>query len=150
MNPEYTLLQPESLAAIVKAAEGAFPAECCGLLLGKRAPHGWNVLQVRPMRNAGEEPERGFAFEAREQLRAYREADAAGLEVLGNYHSHPNARRGPSPTDLQLARERMDRGLWLILAVAEGAFVDASLWQLRGDPGEFQRIAYKIEPFHGE
>ncbi len=92
------------------------------------------------MRNAGAKPELGFEFDAREQLRAYREAETAGLEIVGHYHSHPNARAGPSPTDLQIARERYDRGLWLIIAIAQGKFIDASLWQLRGEPGEFVRV----------
>jgi proteasome lid subunit RPN8/RPN11 len=144
MKSERALLSAEHLAAIVKEAESAFPAECCGLLLGKRTAQGWNIVQVRALRNASARPEKGFEFDAREQLRAYREADAAGLEILGNYHSHPNARREPSPTDLQLARERMDDGLWLILAVARGKFIAASLWQLQGEPGEFQRIDFAI------
>ncbi len=150
MRPERAKLKAEHLALFAQEAEAAFPAECCGLLLGERTPQAWNILKVCALHNAGADPERGFAFEAREQLRAQREADAAGLEILGNYHSHPNGRRGPSPTDLQLARERMDRSLWLILTVAGGKFVEASLWQLRGEPGEFQRLDYAIEPFHGE
>ena len=43
MKPEYAIVKPESLAAIVKEAESAFPAECCGLLLGERAPHGFAI-----------------------------------------------------------------------------------------------------------
>ena len=141
MMLERALIANEQLAAIVKEAEAAFPQECCGLLFGQRTPQGWHILHARPLRNADAKPEKGFEFEAREQLQAQREADAAGLEILGNYHSHPNDRRGPSPTDLQIARERWDRGLWLILALAEAKFVEASLWQLRGEPGEFQRLA---------
>jgi proteasome lid subunit RPN8/RPN11 len=144
MRPDSAILAAEHLGAIAKEAESAFPAECCGLLLGRCTAQGWNLVQTRAMRNASTRPERGFEFDAREQLRAYREADAAGLEILGNYHSHPNDRRGPSPADLALARERFDRGLWLILAVAKGKFIEASLWQLQGEPGEFQRIEYSI------
>ena len=97
MKAERAILAAEQLAAAVREAEGAFPAECCGLLLGRRTPNGWNLERLHTMRNASAQPERGFEFDAREQLHAYREADAAGLEILGNYHSHPNARRGPSP-----------------------------------------------------
>jgi proteasome lid subunit RPN8/RPN11 len=145
MKAESAIMAAQHLAAIAKEAESAFPAECCGLLLGRRTPQGWNLVRPRAMRNASAQPERGFEFDAREQLRAYREADDAGLEILGNYHSHPNARRGPSPVDLALARERCDSSLWLILAVANGKFDEASLWQLQGDPGEFERIEYSTE-----
>ncbi|MGH7491197.1 MAG: M67 family metallopeptidase [bacterium] len=144
MKTERAILAAEHLAAVAQEAELAFPAECCGLLLGRRTPQGWSLEQSRAMRNASPQPERGFEFDTHEQLRAYREADAAGLEVLGNYHSHPNARRGPSPVDLALARERCDRSLWLILAVANGKFDETSLWQLQGEPGEFERIEYSI------
>lgn len=142
MKTERALLPAQLLAEMAQAAKAAFPAECCGLLLGGQTPQGWNIARVRPMRNASARPELGFEFEAREQFVAQREADAAGLEVLGNYHSHPNGRRGPSPTDLRLARERFDRGLWLILAVANGELIETSLWRLRGEPGEFQRIDF--------
>jgi len=144
MKTEQAELTAEHLAAMKQAAEAAYPAECCGLLLGTPSATGWRILAVPALRNASATPEFGFEFDAREQLRAYRAADAAGLEVLGNYHSHPNARRGPSPTDLQFARARFDRGLWFILAVAAGQCVEASLWQLQGEPGEFRRIAYAI------
>ncbi len=140
MNPEREWIAAAPLAAMAQAAESAFPEECCGMLLGRRTARGWNIVAARAMRNASAKPGLGFEFEAREQLQAYREADAAGLEIFGHYHSHPNDRRGPSPADLQLARERCDRGLWLILAVAHGKLTEASLWQLHGEPGEFQRI----------
>jgi proteasome lid subunit RPN8/RPN11 len=145
MTFEFATLSAAQLATLIKEAETAFPAECCGLLLGKQTQPGWYIERVRVIRNASAKPELGFEFESSEQLRVYREADEAGLEILGNYHSHPNDRRGPSPTDLQLARERSDRSLWLILAVANGKFTEASLWQLQDEPGEFQRINFLTE-----
>jgi proteasome lid subunit RPN8/RPN11 len=140
MKTERATLSSEQLAVVIREAEAAFPQECCGLLFGRRTEEGWQIAQTYAMRNTSAKPELGFEFEAREQLRAYREAESAGLEIVGHYHSHPNGRAGPSPTDLQIARERYDRGLWLILAVAQGKFIDASLWQLRNEPGEFVRV----------
>ncbi|NUO79952.1 M67 family metallopeptidase [candidate division KSB1 bacterium] len=140
MKTDRATLSSEQLALVIRAAESAFPQECCGLLFGQRTAEGWQIVQAHAMRNASAKPELGFEFEAREQLRAYREAEAAGLEIVGHYHSHPNARAGPSPTDLQIARERYDRGLWLIVAIENGKFIDASLWQLHGEPGEFVRV----------
>ena len=140
MKTDRATLSSEQRVALIREAEAAFPQECCGLLFGQRTEEGWQIVRAYTMRNAGAKPELGFEFDAREQLRAYREAETAGLEIVGHYHSHPNARAGPSPTDLQIARERYDRGLWLIIAIAQGKFIDASLWQLRGEPGEFVRV----------
>lgn len=145
MNTDGALLSAEDLEAMIHEAETAFPAECCGLLLGMRGEAGWHIAAARAMRNASANPNQGFEFDPREQLRVYREADNFGWEIVGHYHSHPNARKGPSPTDLKLARDRDDRGLWLILAVSAGKFVDASLWQLRGAPGEFCRVRLDID-----
>ena len=140
MQTESVTISANDLAALIARAEGAFPNECCGLLLGTKSACVAQIETIRTMRNAAAEPQRGFEFEAREQLQAYREADAAALEVIGHFHSHPNGRRGPSPTDLELARVQMTPDFWLILAVSEGKCVDASLWQLRGEPGEFVRV----------
>lgn len=144
MNTDSALLSAEHLAAVIQEAEAAYPAECCGLLLGMRGEAGWHIAAAQAMRNASANPNQGFEFDPREQLRVYREADNFGEEIVGHYHSHPNARIGPSPTDLKLARDRGDRGLWLILAVSAGKFIDASLWQLRGEPGEFCRVRLDI------
>lgn len=144
MNTDSALLSAEHLTAVIQEAEAAYPAECCGLLLGMRGEAGWHIATPRALRNASANPNHGFEFDPREQLRVYREADNFGEEIVGHYHSHPNARQGPSPTDLKLARDRGDRGLWLILAVSEGKFVDASLWQLCGEPGEFCRVRLEI------
>jgi len=128
------------LRRIVVEAKQAFPTECCGLLLGHMQNQQVHIVRPLAMHNASAEPELGFEFDAREQLLAYRGADAEGLEILGHYHSHPNGRVGPSPTDLELARARLDRGFWLIVAVKAGEFVDASLWRLAGHPGNFEQI----------
>lgn len=150
MKREIAVIAADTLAALVKQAEAAFPQECCGLLLGTRTAGGWHLARVQAMRNASRTPEQGFEFDAVEQLRAYRTAEAAGWEILGHYHSHPNGRRAPSPTDLRLATERSDRGLWMILAVAHGRFLDASLWQLSGEAAAFQRVVMETKTSSGE
>lgn len=147
MALDRVIISSSHLQDLAQEAEAAFPRECCGLLFGKKDEASWRFQQLRPMRNVSLQPERGFEFDVREQLHAMREADAAGYEILGHYHSHPNARRGPSPTDLQLARTRLDNGLWVIVAVAAGQWLDTSVWQLRGAPGEFVRIPFVENSF---
>ncbi len=150
MKAERAVISPEAFAGLAQQAEAAYPRECCGLLLGKRMATGWRIVRTNPMRNASSKPEQSFEFDPAEQLRAYRAAEAAGWEILGHYHSHPNGRHEPSPTDLQFATERSDRGLWLILAVAHGRFLAASLWQLPSEAAVFQRVAMETKPSSGE
>ena len=130
----------KDLLHIIAQAEQAYPEECCGLLLGNNDDKEFQVTGALVLKNVSAEPEKGFEFDPREQLAAYRSAQAVDVEVIGHYHSHPNARCGPSPTDLKIARERFDNGLWLILAIDKGKFIDASLWQLQGQPGQFIRV----------
>jgi len=150
MKAERAVISPEAFAGLAQQAEAAYPRECCGLLLGKRMAAGWRIVRTNPMRNASGKPEQSFEFDPAEQLRAYRAADAAGWEVLGHYHSHPNGRQQPSPTDLQLALERSDYGLWLIVAVSRGRWLATGLWQLRGNPVAFQRLRLEINSSAGE
>ncbi|MDZ7269845.1 MAG: M67 family metallopeptidase [candidate division KSB1 bacterium] len=150
MKREKAVIAAEVLAALGQQAEAAFPQECCGLLLGRRTEAGWHIVSAQALRNASRQPEQGFEFDAVEQLRAYRAADAAGWEILGHYHSHPNGRRQPSPTDLRFAVERSDHGLWLILAVGQARFLDASLWRLHQEGAAFQRVTMETKPSSGE
>lgn len=79
------------------------PAECCGLLAGRDG----RVERVYRLRNAEPESSRRtrYTIDARDQLRAMREMDDAGLELVGIFHSHPRTQSYPSATDL--ARSRM-------------------------------------------
>ncbi|MER3459894.1 MAG: hypothetical protein C4303_01460 [candidate division GAL15 bacterium] len=72
------------LETIVAHARAELPNECCGVLAGRHGRVEW----VRPVANADRSPYT-YRMDPQELLRAYREADAEGLEVLGYYHSHP-------------------------------------------------------------
>ena len=79
-------------------AERAYPAECCGLILGTEA-----ACRVRPCANAQNkyhelDPEsfprderKAYFIEPRELLAVHRELAASGERILAIYHSHPDA-----------------------------------------------------------
>jgi hypothetical protein len=95
-------------------------------------------------------------------------ADEMSVEIIGYYHSHPNGRRGPSPTDFilwggdskflaEVERSKLpaelqnaetprlpDHALQLIIAVEHGVVTDLSAWQLRSDFSGFDRIDLKF------
>lgn len=87
---------PEAvLAALVSHARREAPHECCGLLIGT----GTDVVEAHPARNAQASQTR-FTINPADHFVAIRKARAAGLEVVGAYHSHPETDAVPSPRDL--------------------------------------------------
>ena len=76
------------------------PEEACGLLAG---PPGDNAAEVfYPIRNA-DESARTYTLDPLEHLRADRDADERGLEVIAVFHSHTHTDAYPSATDVAKA-----------------------------------------------
>jgi proteasome lid subunit RPN8/RPN11 len=133
-----------SLPGVIEAgvrAEGerAYPYECCGLVLGTlEGPEGNARLAARlaPVDNSreGEARRRRFVIGPLDFLRAEREAAAAGLEVIGVYHSHPDHPAVPSDYDLSHALPFYS---YLIVSVARGRSGDITSWRLSADRGAF-------------
>jgi proteasome lid subunit RPN8/RPN11 len=82
------------LDRIVAHAVEDLPNECCGLLIGNAQI----VEDAARARNTKRSRTR-FQVEPADHFAAIRRARAAGLDVIGAYHSHPNGPSGPSETD---------------------------------------------------
>lgn len=80
------------------------PEEVCGLLAGRREGDDARVERVFCLENEDHSSEH-FTISAASQLRCIREARAAGLKILGNWHSHPQTPARPSKEDLRLAND---------------------------------------------
>lgn len=78
-----------------------YPLEACGLLAGRPGERA-EVVRAHPAANAAASA-RVYTVEPRDILRADREAEAAGLELLGVWHSHTHTEAYPSPTDVAQA-----------------------------------------------
>ena len=76
------------------------PLEACGLLAGR--PDTGEALVCYPCRNAAASS-RIYEVEPRDHLKADRDAEARGLEILGVFHSHTHTDAYPSPTDVAQA-----------------------------------------------
>ncbi len=83
------------------------PLEACGLLVGKNN----RVETTIGIYNAVRSPVR-FRMEPRAQWRAFQRIEAAGLELVGIYHSHPNGPDHPSPTDTAEAMYPVAQIVW--------------------------------------
>ena len=86
-------------AEILNHARGNPEDECCGLLAGR---HG-AIAQAFPAQNVAEHPTTAYEIAPKELFRIMREIRAAGLELLGIYHSHPNGDNQPSARDVERA-----------------------------------------------
>ena len=73
--------------------------ECCGMLAGRDSV----VTRVFPASNAAKNPATEYEVAPKELFQLTREIRAAGLQLLGIYHSHPNGQNEPSPRDIEQA-----------------------------------------------
>lgn len=87
-------------AQMVARAYDGLPDEACGLLGGDAATGTCEVFY--PCRNAAASS-RVYTIDPRDYLRADRDAEDRGLEVIGVMHSHTHTEAYPSPTDVAQA-----------------------------------------------
>jgi len=79
-------------------AYDGLPDEACGLLAA--GPGTAKVETFYPCRNAAASG-RVYTVEPGDHLRADRDAEDRGLEIIGVFHSHTHSEPYPSPTDVE-------------------------------------------------
>ena len=92
----------EMVDAIVAHARTDHPDEACGVIAGAAGSD--TPTRLIPMMNAERSPT-FYRFDSTEQLRLYRQLDAADEEVVVVYHSHTATEAYPSRTDVSYAGE---------------------------------------------
>jgi [CysO sulfur-carrier protein]-S-L-cysteine hydrolase len=85
---------------MVAHAYDGLPDEACGLLAGRLGRD--EVTLFYPCRNA-EASSRIYTVDPKDHLRADRDAEDRGLEIVGVVHSHTHTEAYPSPTDVAQA-----------------------------------------------
>jgi proteasome lid subunit RPN8/RPN11 len=133
---------------IEREGEQAFPNECCGILIGADEKPGSGevriVHQLVPGKNVFEADEQyhRFSIDPRAQLLAEREAEKAGLAVLGFYHSHPNHPARPSDYD-------RDHGWpfysYVIVSIQDGKADRMTSWVLNEQANVFEEQPIQIK-----
>ena len=123
-------------AAIRRHGEQTYPSECCGFLLGRQDNGLKVVASLSSADNAREHAARHnrFLITSEMYLAADREARTMGLDILGFYHSHPNAPARPSEYDREHAWAWYS---YVIVSVREGSAHDITSWTLRDDRTAF-------------
>lgn len=91
-------LSHEQAAALIAHAREELPHECCGLLAGRDG----RVERVYRGTNIDHSPYT-YLMDPNEQLAAFKDMDAAGLDLVAIYHSHAHTPAYPSRTDVAKA-----------------------------------------------
>lgn len=119
-----------------------YPEEACGGLLGRAADDGSvHVDAVRPSRNTRtRERRRRYLIGPEDVLALEREARDRGLEVVGYYHSHPDAPAAPSDFDREHAWPWY---VYVIASIRDGELTDLTAWRLSDDRARLRRIAIR-------
>ncbi len=131
-------LREAQRAEIVGHGEGEYPHECCGLLLGRIEGGGRKVVvEIFPVSNAREEAARHnrSLITPGEYVRGERHARARGLDIVGNYHSHPDHPAVPSEFDREHAWPTWS---YVIVSVRGGEVADVRSWELAADRSRFE------------
>ncbi len=105
---EKLILRGEHWQGMRRHVNRRLPLEACGLLAGKND----RVESTLGIYNAERSAVR-FRMEARAQWRAFQRIEAAGLELVGVYHSHPNGPEAPSPTDIAESMYPVAQIIWV-------------------------------------
>ena len=92
------LLPPRVLEEMIAHCLDALPDEGCGLIAAAKG----SVTRCFPTRNVAASA-KVYTVDPLEHLRADREAEAVGLQIIGVFHSHTHTDPYPSPTDVEQA-----------------------------------------------
>jgi proteasome lid subunit RPN8/RPN11 len=129
--------RPAFEAIQAHGSEG-YPDEICGLMLGNDHV----VTDVRRARNIIVERSRDrYEIDPLDQIRIQREADAAGLDVIGYYHSHPDHPAQASRFDTERAWAGY---VYVIVSIEKGKAVDANAFVANQDGGPFRAEPLEI------
>ncbi len=138
------------LHAIGLHGSATYPEECCGVLIGRatggNGANGTTLVErlLSVDNERGDSRHNRYVITPETVLAAQREARAAGLDIVGYYHSHPDHPARPSDFD----REHAWPGLsYLIVSVERGQVADARSWRLSDDRERFDEE--RIDPGDG-
>jgi proteasome lid subunit RPN8/RPN11 len=129
-----SLRLPESLAEDIRRhGEAAYPAECCGALVGRVEGGGKEVGRLWPAINRRTDDPHRYLIAPDDLRRLEAEVRAAGLEIVGYYHSHPDHPAAPSTFD---ANHAWPWYSYVIVRIDRGRAAELASWLLADDRPE--------------
>jgi proteasome lid subunit RPN8/RPN11 len=129
------------LKQIYTHGKETYPRECFGFLVGTR-DDGGSVRQTVVGTNLNTERTDRFEMDPKEFLQVDRQAEDAGYEIIGFYHSHPDWPAIPSQTDIL---SEVEGSFYMIVSVHEGRPLNTTVWQIADDePRRFAQLPLEI------
>ena len=120
-------ITPDVHARMVALAYDQYPLEACGLMGGD--PATGDVTLFYPCTNVAASA-KVYSIDGRKHLRAERDAEDQGLEIIGVMHSHTHTEAYPSPTDINQAPDPTWH--YLIVSLKRDAPVVRSYYLVEG------------------
>lgn len=120
-----------------------FPEECCGFILGKKDGDDRNVTKLLSADNMREDEARHnrFSISPQDYMKGDKAARAEGLDILGFYHSHPNAPARPSQFDLDHAWPWYS---YVIVSIMDGEPKNMTSWIMDDDRSKFSEETINV------
>ncbi len=127
-----TLRLPSALRTWLEQwAHEGYPQETCGLLLGQFQDQRVEVREVDLARNLNiERANDRYELDPADFVAADARARAAGMDIIGVWHSHPGHPAEPSETDRAAAWAGWS---YVILSVSRRGVENLRSWRLNGD-----------------
>ena len=123
-----TLRLPGALAdEIRRHGEAAYPAECCGAMVGRAEGAAKEVLRLSPAVNRRTDDPHRYLIAPDDLRQLEREVREEGQEIVGYYHSHPDHPARPSAFDAEHAWPWYS---YLIVRIDRGRGADLASWVL--------------------
>ena len=128
MGGHVTLRLAGALAEEIRRhGEAAYPAECCGVLVGRAEAEAKEVVRLAPAVNRRTDDPHRYLIAPDDLRRLEAEVRAAGQEIVGYYHSHPDHPARPSAFDTEHAWPWYS---YLIVRIDRGRGADLASWVL--------------------
>ena len=138
MNRPILKIRDDLVQRIQEHGMETYPHECCGALLGVDGESSREAFDLLPLANRrNDSPRNRFELSPEDVLLAEKSARERNLELLGWYHSHPDAPARPSEFDREHAWPWYS---YIIVSVRNGEPREMNSWRLRDD-----RSAYDSE-----
>ena len=130
----------QAMEEIKAHASDGYPNEICGALIAARRSD--LVTQTRRIRNKIVDRARDrYELDEREHIQVMRDCDAAGLEIVGYYHSHPDHPAWASETD---SRRSWAGYVYLIVSCHKGKVVDGNVFVAERDGGPMHQTSLEV------
>lgn len=128
------------LKTMVDAAEAGFPAEACGLVVGRGKGQLIRVTRIVPAANLQAATGDRFELDPQARLTLERELRESGTKdrIIGHYHSHTDGTADPSGTDRAMAFE--PELAWIIIGVLDGQVIQTLAHRMDEKRGAFRPV----------